>query len=286
MRDEEAKTRVAIKGFLTAARYRGLAPKTISAYSWALDKLARAQETLPTRPEQLMELISDKDLAPTSRHDLRRVLRTFYRWIYSDGRQNNPMERVPALRTRRQLPRTLEAGEISRLLASARSRRDRAMVAMILDTGARVGELAALRWENIKLNAVHVDGKTGARIIPISSRVRQLLIGLGDGDHIWMGRLGPMTRSGVEQTIRKTLWRAGFRPPKAGAHMLRHTFGRHYIMAGGDVFSLQRIMGHADVSTTMLYVHLSISDLEEQHRRFSPMRNLELLTEAMDLHLP
>ena len=153
------------------------------------------------------------------------------------------------------------------------------MIAMLLDTGTRIGELAALRWENIRSNAIQVDGKTGARIVPISSRVRQLLVGLGDDVHIWTGRLGPMTRSGVEQTVRKALRIAGFHPPKAGPHMLRHTFGRHYIMAGGDVVSLQRILGHADISTTMLYIHLSADDLEEQHRRFSPMRNLRVRME-------
>jgi len=150
------------------------------------------------------------------------------------------------------------------------------MIALVLDTGIRIGELAGLRWQHLTGGTIHVSGKTGERIVPISTHVRQALVGLGDGDHVWTGRKGPLTRSGVAQVVRRALYRAGLRPPKAGPHMLRHTFGRHYIMAGGDVFSLQRIMGHRDVSTTMMYVHLSTADLEAQHAKYSPVRALDL----------
>ena len=280
------RTLDAVSAYLTQCRYRGLSPKTIVSYRWALRKLLVRHGTPPTHREELLELIADPALGPTSRRDLWRMLRTFYRWLYPEGkRRRNPMDAVPPPRVPRILPRVLEDGEISRLLHATHSRRDRAMVALTLDTGVRVGELAGLRWAHVKSKVIQVSGKTGPRLVPTSSQVRQLLVGLGDTEHIWTGRQGPLTRSGVEQVIRRCMAAAGFRPPKAGAHTLRHTMGRSYIMNGGDVFSLQRILGHRDVSTTMLYVHLSTRDLEEQHARYSPVANIELLTPEMDLEI-
>lgn len=269
------KATTATDRFLDECRYRGLSPATITAYTWALAKLTTAHPSLPRTPEPLMRLITFAQLAPESKRDLWRMLRRFYRWVQAHYECPNAMSLVPPPRTWRQLPRTLERSEIDRLLATTHDRRDRAMIAVVLDTGVRVGELAGLTWPSIKAGTMHVDGKTGPRIVPISPHVRQLLVGLGDTHHVWTGRQGPMTTDGVRRAVERTLRHAGFRPPKAGPHMLRHTFGRHYIMAGGDPFSLQRILGHRDLKTTMIYVHLNNQDLLTQHARFSPLRTLD-----------
>ena len=76
---------------------------------------------------------------------------------------------------------------------------------------------------------------------------------------------------GLETLIRRRMRDAGFRPPKIGAHMLRHTFRVQYILQGGDIPSLMRIMGHSDVASTMLYAEMSNEVIAEQHRKFSPM---------------
>ena len=65
--------------------------------------------------------------------------------------------------------------------------------------------------------------------------------------------------------------RAGFKLPKIGPHTLRHTFSTQYMLNGGDVFSLHRIMGHSRIKTTMLYAEVSDRLVAEQHRKFSPM---------------
>ena len=80
-----------------------------------------------------------------------------------------------------------------------------------------------------------------------------------------------MKPSGVSLAVRRLLRKADIKPPKAGPHTLRHTFALRFIMAGGDVFSLQRIMGHQSVETTMIYVYMSDSLLAAQHSRYSPM---------------
>ena len=266
--------------YLDDCRYRQLSSKTIEGYIWALSKLP---QTIPEDPGQVKRIIaSQPDLSQESRHDLWRRLRTFYHWLSTEHQVADPMAHVPAPRTRRRLPRTLEPADIRRLLASADSRRDKAMLSLLLDTGIRLGELATLTWPAVTNSGLKVSGKTGERIVPISPAVRQQLVGLGDGLHIWTGKKGPLTTSGVQQAVRRCMYRAGLTPPRAGPHTLRHTFGRLYIMAGGDAFSLQRIMGHRNLATTMIYVYMSHEDLARQHAQFSPMANIYELPELRE----
>ena len=82
---------------------------------------------------------------------------------------------------------------------------------------------------------------------------------------------------GLQQIVRRNMRNAGFKPPKIGPHTLRHTFGMQYILRGGDVFSLQRIMGHTRIETTMIYVNMSTELVAQQHRKFSPMPDIEMM---------
>ncbi len=263
------RTARALALFLGDCQYRQLSPKTIEGYSWAIRKLGAAHPELPSTPEPIKRVIARQELAPESRHDLWRNLRAFYHWLQANAYADDAMVGVKA-------PRTLEPHEVDHLLASTTNRRDRALLSIPLDTGARLGEVATMNRSSLTLSGIHVDGKTGPRFLPVSPHVLQLLLGLGDGEQIWTGRKGALTRSGVQQAIRRAMYAAGFLPPKAGPHLLRHTFGRLYILAGGDVFSLQRILGHRTLETTMIYVYMNNSDLIEQHTRYSPMRGIEV----------
>ena len=186
------------------------------------------------------------------------------------------MESVPAPRVRPTLPRVLSDAEFDNILDAAQSKRDLALVALPLDNGVRLGEIAALRYQDVRETTITVDGKVGQRVVPVSEQVRDLLLSLGDGEYVWFGRRGPMTHSGIQLAIRRVMSRAGIIPPKSGPHLLRHTFAVRYLMNGGDVFSLQRIMGHSSVQSTMIYVHMSAWHLSRQHRQFSPLVGVRL----------
>ena len=270
------KTTRAVDRFDEYCRISGLRPTTITHHRWALAKLARAHVNLPRKPDAMMRLIAFQDLADESKHDLWRAYRRFYKWVSAFHDVPNVMKHVPPPRRRPRLPRTLEKSEMEQLLSGIPRRRDLAVVALLLDTGIRIGELAGLRWQDVKSGRIVVNGKTGQRAVPVTPEVHQLMVGLGDAHQIWTGRQGPLTTSGVNQVVRRVLARAGFHPPKAGPHMLRHTFGRHYIMNGGDAFSLQRILGHTTLDTTLIYVRLNDRDLQVQHAKFSPMSALDL----------
>ena len=152
--------------------------------------------------------------------------------------------------------------------------RDYTILAVLLDTGIRIGELASMTCGSILAEGALVTGKTGDRMVPMSPRVLDLVNMQGDERGLWIGSQGRLTHWGLQQIVRRSMRRAGFAPPKMGPHTLRHTFGMHYILRGGDVFSLQRIMGHQRLATTMIYVDMSAELVAGQHRKFSPMADV------------
>lgn len=173
------------------------------------------------------------------------------------------------------LPRTLSVPELGCLLAAPLQRRDRALVELLVDTAVRATEAISLEREDILDETIMVCGKTGQREVPISASVRRQLLALCPDDRqvIFLGTKGSLSRSTAYRIIRRALASAGISGKKVGPHVLRHTFGRQYIMAGGDLVSLQRIMGHADIKTTRIYAELDLRDVTHQHHRFTPLKS-------------
>jgi len=254
--------------------YRGATAKTLATYSWALNKLTE----IPSTPDDVMELIAAQDtLTASSKLHLWRCLRVFCHWTSATYAVPDPMVGLAPPKARVGFPRSLEVWELDLLLTQTRPARDLAIVTLAADTGCRLGEIAELTWRDVGSETITVSGKTGPRTVPMSPPARARLIGLGDDEHVWLSRTGrPLTRSGVEQVVRRALARAGFRPPKAGPHLLRHTFARLYVLAGGDTFTLQRILGHASVRSTQVYVNMNPRDLIEAHRKWSAVGQMEL----------
>ena len=194
--------------------------------------------------------------------------------VQEDLCESNPVAKMPIPRQRPTMPRVLSEKETQRLLMAATSERDRAVLVVLLDTGLRVGELASLTRNNARPDGLTVNGKVGERVVPISPGVYELLLRQGNERGFLIGRRRPLSRSGIQGIVRACMRRAGYSPPKIGPHTLRHTFGVQYMVNGGDVASLQRILGHTKIETTMLYVQMSNAMVAQQHLQFSPMRNM------------
>lgn len=187
------------------------------------------------------------------------------------------------------------ASEVQRFLAAARAEDEKAFVlyATAVLTGMRQGELAALTWDRVDLHQrlITVDAsfagptKSGkVRWVPI---VDELLAVLREWrlkcpfDLVFPNIKGamhqPKDRVFVEQ-FHRVLDAAGFERPRHGRqlhyirfHDLRHTFASHFAMRGGDMFRLQKILGHASIDQTMRYSHLTPSAFAADHGRFSGM---------------
>ena len=268
------QTKPAIEAFLRSREMKNASPHTIRTYRWGLSKLSDCHDRLPTQENLRELLLANSYLSDQSVRDLWIHWRAFYAWLAEEGLSADAMVGVAAPIVRRKLPRTLSEEEIRRLLDAADTERNFAIIAVLLDNGIRVGELASLRRSGITSETITVSGKTGDRVVPITPPVHDLLMRQGAGEDVWIGREGRLTRWGLILVVRKTMERAGFRPPKIGPHTLRHTFALHFILSGGNAFSLRQIMGHKDIASTMIYVEMSTALLAKEHRQYSPMARL------------
>ena len=271
------RTDHAINMFLDSRRSRLLSKSTIDTYEWALTKMEEMYpEELPETKDELQRIfIENAELSPASLRTIWHRLRIFWGWAEGEGICANIMSDIPVPMMRRKLPRVLSSSEVKHLLRCTDGEREYAILAVLLDTGMRVGELASMTRDKVGPDGILVSGKTGDRVVPINQNVLDLLDKQGDERGIWIGCQGRLTGWGLQQIVRRTMRRAGFKPPKIGPHTLRHTFGVQYIINGGDMFSLQRIMGHQRLSTTMVYVAMSTELVARQHAKFSPMANVE-----------
>ena len=270
------KSKDAVSLYIEDCEFRNLAPKTIKGYRWALERFVQWGEELPSTPSELQKIIAISGAADDTLHDLWRASKTFYRWMERMHGEENVMARVSPPRVRRRFPRALDEGEVDRLFNVVETTRDLAIVAFLLDTGARVGEATSLRRSDISTDGVELFGKTGARFVPLSRQVFQLTEKIGDGANIWLGERGPLTIDGVSQVVRRVMRKAGLRPPKTGPHTLRHTFAKQFLRSGGGLAALQRLLGHACIESTMVYARMADRDLIIQHRRYGPLRGIRI----------
>ena len=267
------KTRKLLDEFIISLRSKGDRPCTITWYKSIIGRLAKTYKELPESVGPIEGFMGASEISLESRRSTIRALRAFYRWTKKRYKTKNPMLQVAMPSRRRQTIYYLSAAELCILIALPMSPRDKILIMLLVDTGIRIGEALNLTREDIMDEVILVNGKTGQREVPISAEVRDQLRQLPNRGYLFHGTKGRLGQTGAYHIVRKALKRAGVHAKKWGAHTLRHTFGRQYILAGGDLVSLQRILGHASVRTTQIYADLDIRDITNQHTRFTPLRS-------------
>ena len=200
-------------------------------------------------------------------------LKAFFQYLLKVGRiKQNIAEELKAPRVEKKAPAILTEDETLRLLAQAKgdspkSLRDRAMMELLYATGIRVSELISLKISDVNLQMEYINCKDGARerIIPFGSvaaqalemylhKGRQALLSGEGGDFLFTNCSGQaMSRQGFWKIVKYYARRAGI-TKEITPHMLRHTFAAHLMDKGADLKSLQEMLGHADISTTHMYV--------------------------------
>lgn len=273
------KTSAAIQSFLYNRRALNRRPRTIIWYERNLNRFVTFYPNrLPTKPEAIEEFLARvvPDEKEETRHGYYRTLKALYRFTCKRHRSLNPMDLIDPPTRRKKVMPTLSSQEMNQL-SQAQNLRDRAVLSLFIDSGPRVGEVASLRKQNIFEDYIKVDGKNGEREIPISEETRQLLLSLannnGATDYVFMGQRSPLTPSGIYQLVRKYMLLANISRPKLGPHRIRHGFAKHFINNGGDTRSLQKIMGHANIATTEIYVELASEEIIAKHHQFTPLRS-------------
>jgi integrase/recombinase XerD len=270
-----------LDGFLALLATRR-APRTVEAYRRDLAALAawfdRPLSRLTT--EQLEAYLAELRAAGLSPATIARrvaAIRSFFRHQALLGaRTDNPAAELDLPRRRRTLPRTLSPAEVERLIEAAngtspRALRDRALVELLYGAGLRVSEAVGLHKSSIDLDArlVRCVGKgSKERVVPIGRQAAQALrryLARGrpylDSRHrpelFLNAKGGGLTRAGVFLILRRLAAKAGLEPERVHPHLLRHSFATHLLEGGADLRSVQEMLGHADLSTTELYTHVS-----------------------------
>jgi integrase/recombinase XerD len=224
------------------------------------------------------------------------ALRAFYRFAETERLlPENPAEHLSLPRRWKRVPKALSGDEIERLLkpenaantkprVTASRLCDQAILELAYASGLRLSELSRLRLEQLHLDAgfVSVIGKGNKeRIVPMGrAAVQALQCYLDSGRPILLTARSPgavfLTRRGTPFAA-VTLWlRIKGRARRAGIernvtpHMLRHSFATHLLHHGADLRVIQELLGHASISTTEVYTHVSEDRLQDVHRRFHP----------------
>lgn len=281
----------AVRDFCDDQEYKGNSRATVRYYRSNLGRFRRDTETatLADFTERRIRrwLVSHKDVSSATLATYDRSLRVFARWLHHRGYvAANPMDRLSKPRTKTKPITTFTRDEVREMLRVAKAKRnplrDTALITLLLDTGLRIGEATGLRLQDIdwRQGWLSVDGKSGPRQVPFGNRTRICLKRYVDQGRrardpsvraVFLERGGvPLTPEAATHHIAKIAKAANAQASKMGPHTFRHTFAVEFIRAGGDAFSLQRLLGHTTLEMTRRYVHLAQTDLRTAHKRFSP----------------
>jgi integrase/recombinase XerD len=257
-------------------------PRTVEAYRRDLldieKRLKKPISTATTDDLQtyLAELRAEGLAATTLGRRLSAARSFFAHEVLLGNRGDNPAAEIDTPRRQRKLPRTLSPREAERLIEAAagttpRSLRDAALVELLYGAGLRVSEAVGLERAGVDLDAriVRVVGKGNKeRLVPIGRSATEALRRYLSRGRPYLDRRhrpelflnaqgGALSRMGAFLILRRLAEKAGLEPERIHPHLLRHSFATHLLEGGADLRSVQEMLGHADLATTEVYVHVT-----------------------------
>lgn len=263
------------KRFLTAVKYKNpqslnaLKPQDITEYMKEL------------RASGLSSVSSARNLA---------VVKSLYRFLIAEGLvSSNPAEVIEAPRLWRRIPGVMSTEEVESLLGAPSLKdpqglRDSAMLETLYATGIRVSELINIRLKdlNLEIGYLATVGKgSKERIVPLGEVARErigqyressrpLLMKGKSTEFLFVTRLSkPMTRQAFWKIVKKSALKAGI-AKKISPHSLRHSFATHLLERGADLRSVQKMLGHSDITTTQIYTHVAKTRIKEIYDKIHP----------------
>jgi integrase/recombinase XerD len=281
---------------------RGLSRNTLNAYRTDLlqygEFLAqRDADALAARPadvsEFLAELATGNGRPPCTAATIHRkaaCLRSFYKHLRREELiDEDPTAALSAPRRSKKLPQVLNYAEVQRLLAAPRGDgpsvlRDRALLELMYACGLRASETIGLELSDLDLRHgfLRARGKgQKERIVPFGRKAiaalsaymragRPKLVGERPVTKLFVNfRGGPLTRQGLYKIVQRHAREAGL-SGRMSPHTLRHSFATHLLAGGCDLRAVQEMLGHADISTTQMYTHLSGEQLKAVYFRAHP----------------
>ncbi len=278
---------------------RGLAVNTLESYgrdlrqySQYLEEIEEAELDSVSRAtivKYLMKLQAQGKATATIARRLA-ALKAFYQFLVREKRiMSDPTANLESPKLEKRLPKVLTVAEVERLLAQPDTNqpagiRDRAMLELLYATGIRVSELVALNVEDVTLDMGYIKcaGKgSKERIVPLGSlaiqscrayldSARPKLVKDREEPALFVNHHGHrLTRQGFWKIVKKYTEDAHI-DKEITPHTLRHSFATHLLENGADLRSVQEMLGHADISTTQIYTHVTRGRLKEVYARTHP----------------
>ncbi len=294
--NDSAKRRDLLGEYLLYLRVeKGLAANSVESYGRDLKKFERWADrtgfdllkvTRRDLREFLIDLGSEK-LTPTSVNRIVSSIRGFYKFLQFDRHiDKNPAEDLEAQKTTAYLPNFLNSDEIERLLLVPDTSgeigiRDRTILETMYACGLRVSEVCSLRTGDLDLEAgiLTCKGKgSKTRRVPIGSSAVGWLRRYAeirrrkdeiDTPNLFVSVFGkPITRQDVHRVVKQCGEKIG--RGDISPHTLRHSFATHLVQNAADIRSVQQMLGHADISTTQIYTHITDQHMRKTYERFHP----------------
>ncbi len=281
---------------------RGLSRNTLHAYRTDLFQYgehlsAHGLDALKARPADIGEFLADlatgngrPACSASTVHRKAACLRSFYKHLRRDELiADDPTAALSAPRRAKKLPQVLNYSEIQHLLAAPRGEepttlRDRALLEAMYACGLRASETIGLEIGDLDLHEgfLRARGKgSKERLVPLGRQAiaaisvylrsaRPKLVGERHEPKLFVNfRGGPLTRQGLYKIVQRHARAAGL-SGRMSPHTLRHSFATHLLAGGCDLRAVQEMLGHADISSTQMYTHLSGEQLKDIYFRAHP----------------
>ncbi|MFQ6028336.1 MAG: tyrosine-type recombinase/integrase [Dehalococcoidia bacterium] len=233
-------------------------------------------------------------LSPVTIENYVRSLRAFFNWLYREGyTEESILERLKPPKCPKKLVEPLNDVEIAAIFSAMDAQtsagaRDVCMATLMLDTGLRSNEVVTFKEKDLHLEQgyLKVMGKgQKERMVPFGSASQKSLMKYmfhfraepahGGIDGFFLTLEGqPLSNNALQMVMKRLGERSGV--SRLHAHLLRHTFAVNYLVNGGDVFTLQQILGHTTLDMVRRYVNLANTHVMTQHKRFSPVDRMNL----------
>ena len=260
----------------------------------AADGRSGVTSTTATIRRFLFDLAADGLAARTQARKLS-AIRQFHGFLVLEGyRSDDPTSTVEAPRLGSPLPKVLQFDEVGSLLAAVREvegwrgARMNALLEILYASGLRVSELVSLRISSLSRDGrvATVRGKGGKeRLVPLGEAARRAIaewlplrdsmLGKKTETVPWLfpsrATAGHITRNSFAKQLRQIALSAGLDPGRVSPHVLRHAFATHLLANGADLRSVQKMLGHSDISTTQIYTHVLHQRLKSLVQEVHPL---------------
>lgn len=297
---EEYSIKALFDMFLTDKSIEGLSERTLHDYYVHFDyligflgeEITNSQFSKELFKSYIAYMLHERGLSPVTANVRIRTIRAFLRYCYLNGYIDEPIhEHFKPVKTKEDTLESFTPDEIKKLLSvvdekSYKGFRDKVIIYLLLDTLVRCSELVGIKRKNIDLKAGFITLESEgtktkkARTVPISIRTTKLLkeyLAITEEygiEHFLLTYEGePLSDNTVRKNLAEIGSKAGVKK-RVSPHTFRHTGALFYILNGGDPFSLQRILGHSDMSMVRKYIQMTNTDVKKQHNVFSPLNRI------------